>query len=130
MLKSTGDWWLNYLTVIRSDITFTVSIVSQFLSTPKTTHLEAVMRILRHMKKTSGRGLFYSNHGHFRVANFSDADWAKCLLIGGRSRDIVFFFEKILCHEKVRNRVWSLGPVQSQRTCNTSFPEYVLRYIF
>ena len=37
---------LNYLTVTRSYITFVVSVVSQFLSTSRTTHLEAVMRIL------------------------------------------------------------------------------------
>jgi len=38
---------LNYLRVIRPDITFTVSIVSHFLSASRTTHLEAIMRILR-----------------------------------------------------------------------------------
>ena len=38
---------MNYLRVIRRDIAFTVSIVSEFLLASRTTHLEAVMRILR-----------------------------------------------------------------------------------
>ena len=69
---------LTYLTVTKSDITFAVSVASQFLSTPRITHLHAVMRILRYLKKAPGRDLLYSNHGHTRIAGFSDADWVKC----------------------------------------------------
>jgi len=67
---------LNYLTVTRPDITFAVSVVSQFLSAPRTTHLQVVMRILRYLKKAPKRGLLYSDHGHTRASCFSDADWA------------------------------------------------------
>ena len=67
---------LNYLMVTTPDITFTINIVSQFLLAPRTTHLEAVVRILRYLKKASRREFFYSDHGNIRVAGFSDADWA------------------------------------------------------
>ena len=63
---------LNYLTVSRSD---TVSVMSQFLPVPRTTHWQAVMRILRYLKKARGKGLLYSVHGHTRVTYFSYADW-------------------------------------------------------
>ena len=43
---------LDYLTVIMSDITFVVSVVCHFLSALMTNHLEAVMRILRYLKKS------------------------------------------------------------------------------
>ena len=69
---------LNYLTVTRPDISFAVSVVSQFLSAPMTTHLEAILRILRYLKKAPGRGLLYSDQRHTRIAGFSDADWAGC----------------------------------------------------
>jgi len=36
---------LNYITIIIHDIAFAVSIVSQFLSAPRTTHWNAVVRI-------------------------------------------------------------------------------------
>jgi len=67
---------MNYLTVTRSDITFTLSVVNQFLSAPRTIHLEAVIKILGYLKKAPGRGLLYSDHGHIRVACFSNVDWA------------------------------------------------------
>ena len=66
---------LNYLTMFRLDIAFTIVIVSQFLSASRTTHLKTVMRILRYMKKALGRALLYSDQGYNRVACFSDADW-------------------------------------------------------
>jgi len=72
------DWKLTYLTVTKSDITSTSSVVNQFLSAPRTTHLQAIIKILKYLKEASGRGLLYSNHGHTWVADFSDADGAGC----------------------------------------------------
>jgi len=54
------------------------------------------MKILRYLKKASGRGLFYTDYRHTRVVGFSDADWAGALLIGGQPQDIVSFLEEIL----------------------------------
>jgi hypothetical protein len=51
---------LIYLTNTRSDLTFTVSVVSQFMHAPRTAHLDAVDHILRYLKTSPGLGLFYS----------------------------------------------------------------------
>ncbi|GAV71586.1 hypothetical protein CFOL_v3_15076 [Cephalotus follicularis] len=72
---------LNYLTVTRPDIAFSISVVSQFLASPKITHWNAVIRILRYLKGNPGCGLVYRDYGHRRVEGrrvegFSDADWA------------------------------------------------------
>ena len=67
---------LNYLTITRPDISFPVSVVSQFMSSPRIPHWDAVVRILRYLKKAPGRGLLYRDHGHKKVEAFSDADWA------------------------------------------------------
>jgi len=50
LLKNVGRYRrlmgiLNYLTVTVPNNTFAISVVSQFLPTPRTTHLEAIMRI-------------------------------------------------------------------------------------
>ena len=50
---------LNYLTMTRPDITIAVSVVSYFLSVSRNTHLEAVMKILRYLKKASRRELLF-----------------------------------------------------------------------
>jgi len=65
---------LNYLTVTRPDIAFVVNVVSQFLSTPRTIHWNAIVRILSYLTKTPDKELLYSNCEHTRVVGFSDTD--------------------------------------------------------
>jgi len=65
---------LNYLTVTRPDISFVVSVVSQFLNSPCEDHWNAVIRILKYIKRSPGKGLLYSSNNHTRVVCYSDAD--------------------------------------------------------
>ena len=51
---------LIYLSHTRPDIGFAVSAVSQFMHSPTEEHMEAVYRILRYLKMTPGKGLFFS----------------------------------------------------------------------
>ncbi|RVW86108.1 putative mitochondrial protein [Vitis vinifera] len=85
---------LNYLTITRPDISFPVSVVSQFLQSPCDSHWDAVIRILRYIKSTPGQGVLYENRGHTEVVGYTDADWAGsptdrrstsgyCVFIGG-----------------------------------------------
>ncbi|XP_044510058.1 secreted RxLR effector protein 161-like [Mangifera indica] len=85
---------LNYLTITRPDISFVVSVVSQFLQSPCDSNWDAVIRILRYIKRTPGKGLVYEDKGHTQIVGYSDADWAGspsdrrstsgcCVLVGG-----------------------------------------------
>ena len=49
---------LNYLIVTRSAIAFVVTVVSQFLSAPRTTYWDAVVQILRYLKRLLAKGLY------------------------------------------------------------------------
>ncbi|XP_065622890.1 uncharacterized mitochondrial protein AtMg00810-like [Quercus suber] len=51
------------------------SRVSQYLSTPRSTHYAAILRILRYLKGTLFHGLFYSAQSPLILCVFSDADW-------------------------------------------------------
>ncbi|GFS33074.1 hypothetical protein Acr_00g0026190 [Actinidia rufa] len=51
---------LIYLTNTRPDLTFVVSIVSQFMHSSCTSHLDAVYHILRYLKSCPDRGFFYN----------------------------------------------------------------------
>jgi Reverse transcriptase (RNA-dependent DNA polymerase) len=64
----------------RPDIAYAVSIVSQFMHSPKEEHLEAVMRILRYLKGTPGKGIVFRRNSHLQVSAYSDADWAGCAM--------------------------------------------------
>ncbi|KAK2395080.1 hypothetical protein QL285_056846 [Trifolium repens] len=85
---------LNYLTVTRPDISFAVSVVSQFLNSPCQEYMDVVIRILKYIKGAPGKGLIYEDRGHTQIVGYSDADWAGspidrrstsgyCVLVGG-----------------------------------------------
>ena len=66
---------LNYLTVTRHDIAYSVSVVSQNMSSPIIHHWATIEQILCYLKGASRRGILYSNHGHNRLeCFFTDAD--------------------------------------------------------
>nr|KYP55409.1 Retrovirus-related Pol polyprotein from transposon TNT 1-94 [Cajanus cajan] len=67
---------LNYLMVTRPNISFVVSVVSQFLNSPCAGHWNAVIRILKYIKGAPGKGLLYGYNNGTQVMGYSDADWA------------------------------------------------------
>ena len=67
---------LNYLTVTRLNIAHSISVVSQYMSSPTIDHWAVVEQILCYLKGALRRGILYSNHGHNRLECFMDVDWA------------------------------------------------------
>ncbi|XP_020245284.1 uncharacterized protein LOC109823418 [Asparagus officinalis] len=70
---------LIYLCHTRSDITHAVSVVSRYMHDPREQHMEAVRRILRYIKGSPGKGLWFRSFGHLRIEGYCDADWAGCM---------------------------------------------------
>jgi len=70
---------LIYLSHTRLDIAFAVSVVSQFMHDPRSSHMDVVIRILRYLKGCPGEGLLYSCQGNLHVECYTDADWAGSL---------------------------------------------------
>ena len=61
-------------TMTRPDIAYAVSMLSQYLEAPRTTHLKAAKRVLRYLLGTKHLKLVLG--GNTSVVGFSDADWA------------------------------------------------------
>ena len=61
---------LIYFTNTQPEITFSVSVVNQFIHSPRTSHLEAVHQILRYLKTCPGLGLFYAARKQFGMSCF------------------------------------------------------------
>jgi len=67
---------LIYLTITRPDISFAVSVVSQFLNSPCVNHLNAVTLILKYIKGSLGKCLLYGHNDYIGVVCYTDVDWA------------------------------------------------------
>ncbi|GKD26557.1 retrovirus-related pol polyprotein from transposon TNT 1-94 [Tanacetum coccineum] len=68
---------LLYLTASRPDIMFSVCLCSHFQEAPKTSHLEAVKRIVRYIKGTMHLGLWYPKGTDIETVVFADFDHAE-----------------------------------------------------
>ena len=60
----------------RPDISFSVSVVSQFMNKPKEKHLAAIYRILRYLKMTPRKGLFFEKNTKKDIKIYTNADLA------------------------------------------------------
>ena len=67
---------LNYFTVTSTDIAFSISALSQYMSSPTVNHCAIVEHILCYLKEAPGRGILYKKHGHIRIKCFSEAHCA------------------------------------------------------
>jgi hypothetical protein len=69
---------LIYLTITRPDIVYSVNILSQFMHQPRQPHYDAAIRVLRYIKSSPGKGIFFPAECDFQVYGYSDSDWASC----------------------------------------------------
>ncbi|KAA0026181.1 putative mitochondrial protein [Cucumis melo var. makuwa] len=66
---------LRYLTCTRSDILFSVGLVTRFMKSPTTTHLKVAWRIHHYLKGMLDYELFYSSSKEFKLEGYCDSDW-------------------------------------------------------
>jgi hypothetical protein len=66
---------LQYCTLTRPEIAYSVNQLCQHMQSPTTTHWTAAKRVLRYLKATPSHGLFYSK-GPLQLQAFCDSDWA------------------------------------------------------
>ncbi|KAJ9541282.1 hypothetical protein OSB04_027788 [Centaurea solstitialis] len=69
---------LLYLTSSRPDIMFATCLCARFQANPKGSHLTAVKRILRYLKKYPTLGLWYPLFSGFDLLAYIDSDYGGC----------------------------------------------------
>ena len=85
---------LQYVTITRPELAYSVHKVCQYMHSPLQSHWVAVKRILRYLAGTLDYGLHITRTSHFDVTAFSDADWGSdtedrrsvsghCVFLGG-----------------------------------------------
>ncbi|KAL9249579.1 Retrovirus-related Pol polyprotein from transposon RE1-like protein [Drosera capensis] len=83
---------LIYLTLTRPDISYAVHLVSQFMTSPRSTHFAAVLRILRYVKGIIFHGLHFSFSSTLEL----HADWAGDPTDRRSTTDYCFFLDSSL----------------------------------
>lgn len=69
-----------YLTITRSDLSYAVYILSQFMKTPLIAHWEAAMRLVRYIKGSPAQGVMLRSDSALTLTAYCDSDWAACPL--------------------------------------------------
>lgn len=69
---------LIYLIITRTDLTFAVQYLSQFMHSPKVSHMHAAIRVLKYIKNSPSLGVFMSTSSIIVLTAYCDADWVVC----------------------------------------------------
>jgi hypothetical protein len=64
---------LIYLCHVRPDIAYAVNVVSMYMHDHRTRHLEVVYQILRYLKGTLGKGLWFITNQHLHLEQIAAA---------------------------------------------------------
>uniref|UniRef100_A0A3Q7HLH8 Reverse transcriptase Ty1/copia-type domain-containing protein n=1 Tax=Solanum lycopersicum TaxID=4081 RepID=A0A3Q7HLH8_SOLLC len=63
----------------RPDLSFVVQVLSQYMHSPKSSHMEAALRVVRYIKGTAGLGLFMPSNKNNEMVAYCDSDWGACV---------------------------------------------------
>ncbi|XP_062099735.1 uncharacterized mitochondrial protein AtMg00240-like [Humulus lupulus] len=69
---------LQYLIIIRPDLSYLVNKLSQFLTVPQLPHLKVAQRLLQYIKTCPGQGLLFPASFAVQMKAYTDSDWAAC----------------------------------------------------
>ena len=106
---------LIYLIVTRPVIAYSVSVLSQYMSSPTVNHKGVVEHILCHLKEAPGRGILYKKHIHTRIVCFSNANLAGSMEDRrSTSRYCVFFGGNLVLWKSKKQSVVSRSSAKSE----------------
>ncbi|XP_015160754.1 uncharacterized mitochondrial protein AtMg00810-like [Solanum tuberosum] len=69
---------LLYLTMTRPDLSFSVQVLSQYMHSPKESHMEEALRVVRYIKEAPDLGLFMPAENTSQLLAYCDSDWGSC----------------------------------------------------
>ena len=105
---------LQYVTITRPELAYSVNKVCQYMQTPLESHWKVVMRILRYLKGTLHHGLHLRKPSALDLVAFCDDDWPLILMIEDQLQGFVCILVQILSLGNRRNNTLSLDQVPKQ----------------
>ncbi|KAJ9542161.1 hypothetical protein OSB04_028667 [Centaurea solstitialis] len=118
---------LLYLTASKLDIMFATCFCARFQANPKESHMMAVKRILRYLKGTPNRGLWYPKESGFELVAFSDADHGGCQLDRkSTSGHVQFLGDKLVSWGSKKQHCVSTSTAEAEYVAAASYCSQVL----
>ena len=71
---------LIYLSHTQSNIAYVVSVISQFMHSPKEVHLQVAHRVLQYLKGTLGKDILFKRNKGLVLEAYTDADYARSIV--------------------------------------------------
>ena len=96
---------LIYLTITRTDLSYIVGLVNQFMQQPTKPHLDCIRRILRYIKTTQNYGLFYRVDLDIKLEGYTYVDWVGSQMTEDPQVDICLHWEVRLFRGVARNKL-------------------------
>ncbi|XP_019055285.1 PREDICTED: uncharacterized protein LOC109115550 [Nelumbo nucifera] len=66
---------LLYLYMTRLDISYAMSVISQFMHAPRETHMTTAKKVLCYLKGTPVKGILFAKHRHMKIEVYTNANW-------------------------------------------------------
>ncbi|GJV97416.1 putative RNA-directed DNA polymerase [Tanacetum coccineum] len=100
---------LIYLSHTRPDIAYFMHCLSQRMHAPLKSNLKDALKVLRYLKGSPGKGIKFTSglttsESSGKVTGYSDADWAKCLIIRKSFSGYCIFFNNCLIFWKSKKQ--------------------------
>ena len=71
---------LIYLAHTQPDITYSVSMINQFMHDPREPHLQAAYRVLHYLKGNPGKGILFKKNDNLALEAYTDTDYASSIV--------------------------------------------------
>ncbi|MBW0525841.1 hypothetical protein O181_065556 [Austropuccinia psidii MF-1] len=113
---------INYLsTAPRPILSFAVSALSQYLEQPGIKHWQAFIHVLKYLRGSCDRGLYYSANKDNGITAYSDANWGNCSMTRCSEIGYLACFHKCLIlwkNQKQRTVSISMAEAEYMAVCN------------
>ncbi|XP_039158741.1 uncharacterized protein LOC120288703 [Eucalyptus grandis] len=119
---------LIYLTMTRPDIRLCRETLSRFMHSPKQSHMNAALKVVKYLKKCRGLGILLSQKCNMEMMAFCDSDYATCPM---SRRSITGFCiklgESLLSWKTKKQSTVSLSSAESEyrSMAKTQIPYYM-----
>ncbi|XP_019053102.1 PREDICTED: uncharacterized protein LOC109114617 [Nelumbo nucifera] len=71
---------LIYLTITRSELSYCIHVLAQFMQCPRVDHWDAALRVVRYLKGRPDQRIFLHFDSDLQLYAYCDSDWVNCPL--------------------------------------------------